>query len=323
MKPNYVIVKAKGGMGNRMLCAATGLLYAQLSGRRVIVDWSDITYSNDGTNVFTSFFRCPTVNLADSLPVDGSVRPALWRGQLGRSVSQMLHEHDPNKHNSIRIHRKYSIDVSCIDYEEDVVVFWYYKERLRALQSVLARCGHKYAGLTRTEILRRMLTEDLLPAWPVRERSERFRREHWGEPVIGVHVRYTDRCTDLERYEAPLRRFLRSTPRATVFLCTDNASVQERYRQRFPNLITTPKWFPHGYQTMHQNSECPNKVTNGIEALVDMYLLAGCDYLIYPGGSTFSWIARVLSGLPAERVVDVERFDLAVRLKRWAREALA
>ena len=57
----YLIIKAKGGMGNRMLCAVTGILYGQLTGRCTVVDWRDVSYSNDGGNTFSQFFDCPNV----------------------------------------------------------------------------------------------------------------------------------------------------------------------------------------------------------------------------------------------------------------------
>ena len=46
----YLIVKGLAGLGNRMLSALTGILYARLSGRRLIIDWRDPTYSSDGSN---------------------------------------------------------------------------------------------------------------------------------------------------------------------------------------------------------------------------------------------------------------------------------
>ena len=52
----YVLVKGKAGLGNRMMSAMNGILYAMLSGRRLVVDWSDFTYSNDHTNVFPKLF---------------------------------------------------------------------------------------------------------------------------------------------------------------------------------------------------------------------------------------------------------------------------
>lgn len=33
----YLVVKAKGGMGNRMLCAITGILYGQITSRLTVL----------------------------------------------------------------------------------------------------------------------------------------------------------------------------------------------------------------------------------------------------------------------------------------------
>ena len=50
--PNYVLVKGNAGLGNRLSSVLSGALYARLSGRRLLVDWTDWMYSNDGSNVF-------------------------------------------------------------------------------------------------------------------------------------------------------------------------------------------------------------------------------------------------------------------------------
>jgi len=54
--------------------------------------------------------------------------------------------------------------------------------------------------------------------------------------------------------------------------------------------------------------------------LVDMYLLAECDCLIYSGYSTFSLISRILSDAQPENIVDIDRFNVKVRLKKIIRE---
>ena len=53
-----------------------------------------------------------------------------------------------------------------------------------------------------------------------------------------------------------------------------------------------------------------------IEALKDIFLLARCDYLVYPRGSTFSYLARCIGAFSDQNLVDVERYDLIVRAKR-------
>ncbi|MCK4828693.1 hypothetical protein KA005_73865, partial [bacterium] len=120
-----------------------------------------------------------------------------------------------------------------------------------------------------------------------------------------------------------LYRFLKRYPDAHIFLTTDNRQVSQEYHERFKNVFSTSKWFPKSMASMHQNVNCPDKVANGVEALVDMYLLAECDCLIYSGYSTFSLISRVLSDAQQENIVDIDRFNVKVRSKKLIRELVA
>jgi len=319
----YIVVKAKGGMGNRMLCAITGILYGQLTGRMTVIDWRDGAYSNDGSNAFSEFFSCAGLSSESVLPEDATIQPKVWEGQLHKSMSAMLSEHDPDKHSSIRIHRKYSIDVRRLDYDEDIVVFWYYTGRVRLLKRHLRNRRNSFAVLDTNGIIRKVLTEKMLLQEDIRQRIEEFKAKYWPENVIGLHIRHTDRKTNLAKYEKHLYRFLKRYPDAHIFLATDNQLVSRDYQSRFKNVFSTQKWFPKGMTSMHQNTECPDKIANGIEALVDMYLLAQCDCLIYSGYSTFSQISHTLSDAPPENIVDIDRFNVKVLSKNLIRELVA
>ncbi|UCE98820.1 MAG: hypothetical protein JSV82_06430 [Planctomycetota bacterium] len=319
----YLVVKAKGGMGNRMLCAATGIIYGKVTDRKTIVDWRDASYSTDGSNTFSRFFECPSVYPETILPKDVTIRPRVWEGTLHKSMGQMLHKYDPDKHSSIRIHRKYSIDVRRVDYDEDIIVFWHYTGRIRNLKPHLRNGLDGYGGLEVNGIIRKVLSEKMVLQPDIRQRIDDFKAKYWSEKVIGVHIRHTDRKINLAKYERHLRRFLKRFPDAHIFLATDNQQVNQDYRERFKRVFSTPKWYPEGIASMHQNVNCPDKVANGIEALVDMYLLAECDCLIYSGYSTFSLISRILSDAQPENIADIDLFNPIVRLKRLIRELVA
>jgi len=316
----YLVIKAKGGMGNRMLCVATGIVYGELTGRKAIVDWRDESYSQNGSNVFAKFFSCPDVSCESVLPPYSTVRPSIWTNNLDKSMADMIEQYDPDKHSSIWIHRKYSVDVRRIDYNEDILVFWYYTQRMRALRGHLRQGKSQFADLSDDEVIRKVLLERMPVSDEVHQRTADFKTRFWRRPVIGVHIRHTDLKSNLVMFERHLKRILERAPDARVFLATDNKHVNEDYRRKFKNVISTQKWFPSGESSMHQNPDCSDKITNGIEALVDMYLLADCDYMIYGSASTFSWISRLLSNLPPSRVIDVDRFNPKLRLKRLVRE---
>ncbi len=319
----YIVVKTKGGTGNRMLCAVTGILYGQLTGRKTVVDWRDGAYSNDGSNTFAKFFSCSSVYPETILPSKGTIRPGVWVNNLDKSMNEMICEHDPDKHRSIRIHRKYSVDIRKLDYDEEIIVFWYYTGRIKALKKHLGNGQAGFAGLGTNGIIRKVLTEQMLLQKDIRQRIDEFKAKYWPEKVIGVHIRHTDRKTNLAQYEKHLYRFLKRYPDAHIFLATDNQEVGCRYREKYDNVFSTPKWFPEGMASMHQNVNCLDKVANGIEALVDMYLLAQCDCLIYSGYSTFSLISRVLSDAKPKNIVDIDRFNIKVQSKKIIRELLA
>lgn len=319
----YLLVKAKGGIGNCMLCAITGMLYGQLTGRLVVVDWRGEGYSNDQSNTFAKFFTCSEAYPETILPSESTIRPKVWEGQLHRAMSEMLHEYDMGKDSSIMIHRKYSVDVRRLNYDEDIIVFWYYTGRIRNLKKHLRNGLEDYGGLDTNGIIRKVLTEKMLLHQDIRHRIEEFKAKYWPKNVIGLHIRHTDRRTGLAKYERHLRRFLQRFPDAHIFLATDNQQVSRDYECRFKNVFSTPKWYPEDLTSMHQNVNCPDKTANGIEALVDMYLLAECNCLIYSGYSTFSLISRILSDAQPENIIDIDRFNIKVRAKQLVRELIA
>lgn len=312
------VIKAKGGMGNRMLCAASGILWARAAGRSPYVDWRDEAYSHARENSFHHFFDNPRV-LREAPVENGDIHPPVWRGRLDKSVSEMIHALDPDQHSSPTIHRTYSLDPRRADYPQPLVVFWHYMGRFRATAPLARARVPGYASLSLEAITRKALREELTLRPDVRARVDDFACARFDRPMVGVHVRYTDRTTDLDAIERGAKRLLAGLDSPGLFLTTDNARVEARFRERFDRVVTTPKWFPPEGATMHQNASCADPVENGIEALVDMHLLSRCDALVYASRSTFSEISRLLGAIPRERVIDVDRFNPAMIAKRMIR----
>ena len=93
----FLLVKGRAGLGNRMLCALTAILYARLTGRRLIIDWSDDTYSNDRSNAFHHYFQCSSCSPTDGILSTDSVSPSLWLGHLHESSREIAKRHGINK----------------------------------------------------------------------------------------------------------------------------------------------------------------------------------------------------------------------------------
>ena len=85
----FLLVKGSAGMGNRILGLLTGILFARLSGRHLVVDWGDPLYSPDGQNVFPKLFETP--NIFANFPIGpcGTVAPPVWENRLHWTVRQM------------------------------------------------------------------------------------------------------------------------------------------------------------------------------------------------------------------------------------------
>lgn len=314
-----ILIKGKAGLGNRLLSAATGLLYGRLTGRKVYVDWSDETYSDHGENAFSSFFQVE--GLHTRLPdLHGcSVAPAVWDGHLDESASVRVETVSPGQHGSKSLQR-FSIDIRRRDYPQDVLVLCRYMHGLRSLSR---HFSGEYACLNRlsTEQLLSELLSEFVCAAPVRDAVEDFARQHFHRPTIGVHIRHMDRSCGLQPFLRHLDALRKRMPTSIVFLATDDNELNTILRDRY-SACMTDKWYPTAGNSLHQNKECLDRRQNGIEALIDLYLLARCGYLIYPGSSTFSWVARMFSTNPEARFYDIERYQPRARIRQWIRNWL-
>jgi Nodulation protein Z (NodZ) len=317
-----LIVKGKAGFGNRILSALTGLLYARLTGRKLMVDWSDFVYSQDGSNSFPKLFDCPDA-LVTKIPDTDSVCPEVWRNQLHRSANDLLDQFDSDQHSNPRIYRKYSFDFRRLDYPQELLVMWCFTHHISQLRPNFPGRLDNLIGLTDDEILVQLLRESMRPQPIVTDRVQAFREKHFGPKVIAAHIRFMDRKTSVLAARRGIEKLRMEHPDAQIFLATDSVDVQKEFQKTYGNIISTEKWFPPSGASMHQNLECKDRFNNGVQALTDLYLMASCSFLVYPSSSTFSNMARLIGALPPEHVVDTERYNLKIRAKRLVRAWIA
>jgi hypothetical protein len=304
----YLIVKGIAGLGNRMLSALTGILYAKLSGRRLIVDWSDSTYSSDGSNVFNRLFQCSSVNPNDQIPVTDSVSPLIWRAHLRESAWEMTDRYGNFYHRDNW--KKFSIDLTRLDYQEDVVVMWTFVDRVDFLRRHFRGEFKEFDQKSRKEILSKLLREDLNLHPQIRERVDKFKSIFFSGKTVGVHVRYTDHRAGLWTILDRLNKLLKQEPELQIFLATDNIQIKRLFDEKYQRVITSQHWYPAPGLTIHQNPSCPDPLENGIEALTDLYLLAECSYLIVDTSSIFSYVAALLTNAPDSNIFNINSKDL-------------
>ncbi|OGW75560.1 MAG: hypothetical protein A2Z72_01400 [Omnitrophica bacterium RBG_13_46_9] len=312
-----IAVKGRGGMGNRISAVLTGIVYSRLTKRRLIVDWHDLTYSKRGINAFHQFFTSPDVDKKLEIPYTTSIAPSIWQNRPRRSISSMIRLFGPDHYDPQEFKRRYSIDLSRIDYTEEVLVMFGYRFDWREIHGHFARAPREWRNLDKLSLMRMLLKKHLFPHPSIQRKVDEFKTRYFKGPVIGVHIRYTDnkehpeRTPSIERFPYIIDRLVGISPESRIFLATDNLKILENYHNKYKNVITTEKWHPPGgEERLHSNIECPDRLQNGIEALTDMYLLAQCDYLVYSSTSTFARLVRLLSSLDDSRIFNIERWKI-------------
>ena len=301
----YLLVKGTAGLGNRLESLLTAMLYARLSDRRLLIDWTDDFYATGGINVFPLYFQCPLYDPGLAIPDTLSVSPPIWRGNLHASAYEMRQRYLGDARGR-GIWRQFSIDLERLDQDEELAVIWLYAEQVDLLRRHFVGPFAGFAEADSATILRRAIRENLSLQPHLRQRVAEFERAAFRRPTVGVHVRYTDYRAGLGAILWRLARLLRREPGLQVFLATDNQRIKRLFETVFPSVISTPHWYPAWTgRPLHKGSRRPDPIERGAEALVDLYLLAACDYLIVDRGSSFGHVAALLSEAPAANVFNV------------------
>jgi hypothetical protein len=302
---SYVLVKGDLGLGNRILCLLSAILLARITGRRLLLDWTDELYSGDGRNAFEHLFRLDLAAPIEELPDTESVRPAIWRGHLRDSATALRVKTFGREYIDPWIWEPFCTDVDRIDHDERVLVFTTFFERIDPLRRHLTGELETLRSLPSGAILQRLWAQHLELAPPLRERVDDFRRQHLGSPTLGVHVRDSDRRTRVDAIRAATDRCAGLHPGKRIFLATDNAAVLGRYRERFRDIVSTEKWYPPPGEAMHTHASRPDPIAGAADALVDIHLLAECDPLIVDSRSSFGRLAALRASAHGREVIDV------------------
>jgi hypothetical protein len=309
IKEQYIFIKGKAGLGNRILVLLDSLVYAKLSGRKPIIDWRDGAYAQYGINAFPLLFSEPSVDSFQHLTSIESVAPEVWKGHLQTSVDKLFQEKYPfnDEMDTVRrVARRYTISSKKISYSETVVVRWGWTHELYNLRRFFSGPYKKYFTLTDNEILRSVLKERLRPVDEIQTCVKAFRDRYFGDNTIGLHIRYTDRKNSFDGYYKYVDKFLNEYPFGVVFISTDNIDVETCFKLRYPRVVASEKWYPPSGMPIHRNRH-PERdmLQNAREALVELYLLGSCNSLIFNSTSTFGCIASLISDAQNTNLVDL------------------
>ena len=303
-----------------MLALAVAILYALHSGRSLCVDWRDRAYGTWNENLFPQLFTLIGVKSVEVIPQSADVAPACWCGRLHACLDDVRAEDlerggviwsgpAPPWDREVALAR-YSIDASKLDHPNEVVVMWS-SGSLPGLLKTLKERGRIDGKTTPEHIYRQVLRENVKVDALVRERIVEYTTNHFsGNRVVGVHCRRTEEAARSRllasdwAYFVAVNSILKGADDAVVFLATDNEGVEQAFVGRYgaARVLRTEKWLPDQGESIHMNANCPDSVRAAVDALIDIYILAGCQHLVLSGGSSFSYIASWLSPLPADRI---------------------
>ncbi|PRY23552.1 hypothetical protein CLV78_10442 [Aliiruegeria haliotis] len=309
----YLVIKGKAGLGNRMLAAVTGLVYADLSGRIPVVDWRDGAYADYGTNAYPLLFDTPATVDPARFDAETQVTPSVWSGRMGEYANDIVGD----RHEGARVYRASCVDLRHLDHPEPVAVYWSYVSKLPRLRGHMMR-DPRFRGRSAKEILRDYLQRYFPPNQTVRSAVDQV-VDGMPSPRIGVHLRFTDMRGPLEKTVAALERLRAKMPDAPVFLATDSREAQDLLTHRFDRVTVIEKHLsddgcrlhqPGGWNQVNLQAEAEN-------AMVDLWTLAACDRLICSSNSTFSGVATLIGGFGNGAILDVDRINPLVRAKRW------
>lgn len=311
-----LIIKAKGGLGNRMLSAITGIVLARLNDRTPHIDWRDGMYVEAGENLYPLLFDAS--EMADLSAYDDAINvaPALWSGRMTEQPVDVIRREFPNQHQDPLLYRKLSIDLVGKDPSEQVAVFWSYLPKLERLKRRM-RSFPQFAGKSLSEVTGDLLDQYFRPVAKVSEQVDAIFEGQNG-PVIGVHIRFTDRKVPLGKIIAELEQLSQQESGAQIFLATDSAEAQAAILSRFSNVITIDKSLATDSTALHFSSEgFADPVAEAHNALIDMVALSRCDWLLHSRHSTFSVTAALMGRIPKQRQVDVDRNNIKVIAKQF------
>jgi len=313
-----LLIKVKGGLGNRVLSTASAILYAQLTGRQFQIDWRDGIYAAYGDNAYHHLFEsqesCKLSELkASSLNID----PVIWKGKLGLSPSEMIHEYFSTQHSNPFIYRKLSVSLSkCQSSNEVIEVCWSYTSKLGRLK--------RFNCNTKTPISKQfqlVLKNYFRPVKPLSLKLDNFFSNYSGN-ILGVHIRYTDLRVPLEKLMRTVRKNLENNDFQHIFLATDSKEVEERFVAEFGSVIKLEKQFDQQGGQLHSTEQTKTKLEGAQAALFDLYALSKCDSLVYSSRSSFSRLSALLGDFDSSSLIDIDQYNVKVQIKNWLQEYL-
>ena len=308
----YHIVKiTSSGLGDAIKSVLAGALYADLSNRTLIVDWRRSRYSNSDENTFEGLFEIVNLNYSENAPKGLKVAPLRWQDRLGFSMHEIYTEDEWPEWNRLEVIKAYSIDFNKLDYDASVTVSWDFDQTYKMLKH--------YPNCNTLDELYKYSAKSFLNVHKSIHKRVKSISKHLPKDYLAAHIRDTQEfasnkgMTAREKYYNLIKNHIKSDEES-FFLATDNRDVQTNLSRAYPNVQTQEKWLGKAGQALHMDENCPDKLENAKQALVDILMLSKASILICNNLSCFAKCAQYFSIRENQKVVNVSRESFLRRL---------
>lgn len=312
MKALVVKASGGGGLGDSVKAVVCAALYAERSQRALYVDWRGGVYDDGQNNMFDHILKVVGVDTLTELPESEDVYPEAWQGRLDCSLHQVYQQDGWLDWQRDQIIKRYSFDLSRIDYPQQVLVMWEFDQISSLLKSVNVS---EYANL---------INRFLVPS----ERMLEFVNEIPNYDV-GLHIRATDEFAKNKGVQVCLADYLRELEKLkqlskqplSLFLATDNQVIQQQFLLKYPDASVNEKLFADHGKPLHLGRHKSQQLESLESAMRDVLSLSRCKTLIATPSSSFSELAQFFAPTPprviyAQQVILWRVFDrLKARLR--------
>lgn len=292
-----------GGLGDQLIALNRALGLARLSNRRICVDWRDTPYCRNGSNLFDALFDLKDIayhpvglgfELGDTIAED--VVPNSWSGNVGLSFSQMSTM--LGQFNWDREWAAQNLDASTDEIlgPASIAVIWNH-------------CGFAINTDNGESWIRRYVAVKQC----IQQDIDNFVEHTYDQRMIGLHVRRSNeqnlgaKTADPGHYVEIVKTLRRTHPGAGVYLASDNSSMYSFIENAIGKIVVFPKWMPEPGVPLHfSGSQDERGMKIAVEALIEMRLLATCDWIVRPRDSCYSIAASLFSDSSKCNVIVVQ-----------------
>jgi glycosyltransferase involved in cell wall biosynthesis/SAM-dependent methyltransferase len=274
-----LICYCAGSIGTRLRSIAWAHYLAHRTDRRLILLWLD----NDPLcrSPFSALFTSPIPLISEQEMLD--LPSCKIYAHIKAVADQALISGGKALRKAVRRWGISGVDTFSMDEVEQNIVLYTSTGPLPVVDDDIADCfGH------------------LLPSIPIGQRIRKIAQDlRIDQKIIGVHARGTDFGIGPEAYAHQMQKVVDRNPHQSFLVCSDEPAWEQALQKRFPGrVMIRPKsaWMqktdPSLPWALGNVDTCQGSVT---EALIDLYLLAATQFVIYHESSAFAQVGSLLS----------------------------